>query len=458
MNFSVVVMAAGMGTRMQSKHPKVLHPLLGKPLLSYIFSSIRPLKPNKVIVVTGHEADLVKKHLQTTGSIDGLPVEFVLQSPQLGTGHAVQQARSLLADKTDAVLVVPGDMPLLSPDTLHQLSNGYKSLQETGSSIVMLTVEVDDPRGFGRVVRNSTGNVQAIVEEAVCTPEQKTIRELNVGAYVFSADWLWANLAQVPLSQKGEYYVTDLIEMAVDQGLTVKAEILKDPVEAIGVNTRVHLAEAERAFRDRICRRWMTAGVTIIDPATTYIDTTVSLEQDTVIYPNTHLQGNTTVGQDCIIGPNSYIQSSTIGHRCKINFSVVEHAVLENNVDIGPFAHLRKGAHLAKGVHMGNFGEVKNSYLGPGTKMGHFSYLGDATTGTNVNIGAGTITCNYDGANKNPTVVGDNAFIGSDTMLVAPVNIGQNAQTGAGSVVTKDVPDNALAYGVPAKINKANKD
>jgi len=454
MRLAVVIMAAGMGTRMKSRLPKVLHPLLGKPMLTHILTAVQPINPAQIVVITGHEADQVTARLNSEPELAGLPLEFVLQSPQLGTGHAVQQAQSALAaGGADAVLVVYGDMPLLTTQTLQQLLTAYHS--GTGP-LVMLTVTVDNPRGFGRVVRNDAGFVTAIVEEVDCTPQQKAIRELNVGAYLFNARWLLKNLPNIPLSAKGEYYLTDLVGMAVAQGLPVQAKQLADPLEAIGVNTRVHLAEAEHALRRRINRRWMEAGVTLLDPATTYIDSTVQLGQDTVILPNTHLRGQTIIGQNCRIGPNSFVENSTIGDRCQIKFSVIENAVMEDDVDIGPFGHLRKGAHLASGVHMGNFGEVKNSYLGPGTKMGHFSYLGDATTGADVNIGAGTITCNYDGVNKHKTVIGDHTFIGSDTMLVAPLNIGAHAKTGAGSVVTRDVPDNSLVYGVPARPKKEN--
>ncbi|GAB4423585.1 MAG: bifunctional UDP-N-acetylglucosamine diphosphorylase/glucosamine-1-phosphate N-acetyltransferase GlmU [Anaerolineae bacterium] len=428
---------------------------MGKPLLTYILAAVQPVEPQLVAIVAGHEADQVKQSLEPSLQASGLSTQFVLQSPQLGTGHAVQQAQQILGDAFDNILVVPGDLPLLSADTMQQL---VSAIRATNAPMVMLTAEVDNPRGFGRIVRNADGYVQAIVEEAICTAAQKAIRELNVGAYAFNARWLWNNLANIPLSPKGEYYITDLVEIAVSQGLNVVAEKLADPAEAIGVNTRIHLAEAEQAIRRRICHRWMAAGVTIVDPATTYIEAGVTLQPDTIIYPNTYLQGHTSIGQDCAIGPNTLIQNSVVGDSCVIRFSVVEDARLESEVDVGPFAHLRKGAHLATGVHMGNFGEVKNSYLGPYTKMGHFSYLGDATIGTNVNIGAGTITCNYDGANKNPTRIGDNAFIGSDTMLVAPVSIGQNARTGAGSVVTRDVPDDGLAYGVPARNNPTKHD
>jgi bifunctional UDP-N-acetylglucosamine pyrophosphorylase/glucosamine-1-phosphate N-acetyltransferase len=327
--------------------------------------------------------------------------------------------------------------------------------ERSQAPVVMLTVEEDDPRGFGRIVRDEHGYVRAIVEEADCTPEQRAIRELNVGLYVFKAEWLWSNLDKIPISAKGEYYLTDLIGIAVAQGDIVQAELLEDRVEAMGINTRVHLAGVEAALREKINRRWMEAGVTMIDPATTYIDLDVSIGPDTIIYPNTHLLGKTTIGENCLIGPNSYVLDTQLGSGCVVRFSVVEQAVLEEDVDVGPFAHLRKGAHLARKVHMGNFGEVKNSYLGPGTKMGHFSYLGDTVTGENVNIGAGTITCNYDGVRKHPTNIGDNTFIGSDTLLVAPVTVGKNAKTGAGSVVTRDVPDDALAYGVPARVKES---
>jgi bifunctional UDP-N-acetylglucosamine pyrophosphorylase/glucosamine-1-phosphate N-acetyltransferase len=255
------------------------------------------------------------------------------------------------------------------------------------------------------------------------------------------------------LSPKGEYYLTDLIAMAIAEEQKVEALPAQDSAEVLGVNTRVHLAQAEAAMRQRINERWMLSGVTFIDPQTTFIDADVTLGQDTVIYPNTHIQGETRIGVECRIGPNTIIRDSTLGDRCVALASVIEGSVLEQDVDIGPFGHLRQGAHLAAGVHMGNFGEVKNAYLGPGTKMGHFSYLGDATVGQNVNIGAGTITCNYDGKRKHRTVLEDGVFIGSDTMLVAPVQLGEGARTGAGAVVTRDVPPGALAYGVPARVH-----
>ncbi len=446
MNLAVVIMAAGMGTRMNSRLPKVLHPVLGKPLLRHVVDVVKPLEPRHIVAVVGHQAQKVQAEF-------GDEILFAHQIPQLGTGHAVQQAQTILPENADTILVIPGDLPLLTSDIFRQLLATH---QNSVGVLSLLTVERDNPQGFGRIVRNQAGTVVAVVEEADCTPTQKAIKELNVGVYLFQAEWLWANLPHIPLSPTGEYYVTDLVELAVSQGYSVHAQPVADPVETLGINTRLHLAQVESALQQRVNRKWMEAGVTIINPTATYIGLDVHIGIDTIIYPNTYLLGNSAIGQNCAIGPNSFVQNSNIGDNCLIRFSVVEDATMENNVDIGPFAHLRKGAHLAQGVHMGNFGEVKNSYLGPDTKMGHFSYLGDITTGADVNIGAGTITCNYDGVKKNSTTVGDGAFIGSDTMLVAPVNIGKNAKTGAGSVVTKDVPDNALAYGVPARIKKSH--
>ena len=284
---------------------------------------------------------------------------------------------------------------------------------------------------------------------------------MNVGAYCFSAGWLWPALQRIPLSAKGEYYLTDTVELAAKDGLPVQALVSDDLTEVIGINTRVHLAEAEAAMRRRINSAHMLAGVTIVNPGVTYIDQDVRIGADTVIWPNTYLRGKTVIGSGCSIGPNTIAEDTSIGDGCEILATVMEEAVVEDNVSIGPFARLRKGAHLCSGVHLGNFGEVKESTLGPGTKMGHFSYIGNASIGADVNIGAGTITCNYDGVRKNPTEIGEGAFIGSDTMLVAPVKVGAHAKTGAGAVVTKDVEANTLVVGVPArpirKLNEAKK-
>jgi bifunctional UDP-N-acetylglucosamine pyrophosphorylase/glucosamine-1-phosphate N-acetyltransferase len=433
---------------MKSNIPKVLHPLLGKPMLDYLLEAACQATGANPVVVIGYQAEAVKEAA-------GDRADTVVQEPQLGTGHAVRQAEALLKDRAELVLVAYADMPLLTAETMQALI--YAQERHPGP-MTMLTVNADDPRGFGRVVRTEAGHVAAIVEELHATPEQRQIKELNPGVYCFSAGWLWDSLQKIPLSPKGEYYLTDLVEIAVSQGLPVQALPLQDYHEAIGINSRVHLAEAEAVLRQRTNRRWMLSGVTLVDPQTTYIDAEVTIGQDTVIWPNTYLQGRTVIGEGCVIGPNTIIHHSKVGRGCTVLSSVVEKAEMEDDVDVGPFAHLRKGAHLAQGVHMGNFGEVKNSYLGPGTKMGHFSYIGDANIGPDVNIGAGTITCNFDGEKKNPTEIGAGVFIGSDTMLVAPVKLGDGARTGAGSVVTKNVAEDTLVVGIPARaIRKLKK-
>jgi bifunctional UDP-N-acetylglucosamine pyrophosphorylase/glucosamine-1-phosphate N-acetyltransferase len=441
MKVTSVLLAAGQGTRMKTLLPKVLHPVCGKPMLAYALEAACSVSTEQPLVIVGKDAQALNDYLGDTA-------RCIVQDPPLGTGHAVQQAETSLRGKTDLVLVTYSDMPLLTHETLLKLVETQK---KNPGPMTMLTVIAADPRGFGRVIRGPQGTVQAVIEEAAATPEQLSIRELNVGAYCFSSDWLWDALRRIPLSKKGEYYLTDTVELAANAGLPIQALVSADLTEIIGINTRVHLAEAEAAMRMRINRSHMLAGVTIIDPAVTYIEPGVTIGQDTVIWPNTYLRGKTTIGDSCTIGPNTIVEDTSIGNDCQILAAVMEKAVVDDEVSVGPFAHLRKGAHLCKGVHMGNFGEVKDSTLGPGTKMGHFSYIGNATIGQQVNIGAGTITCNYDGVHKNPTEIGEGAFIGSDTMLVAPVKVGAHAKTGAGAVVTKDVEADTLVVGVPAR-------
>jgi len=446
MKFSAVILAAGQGVRMHSSLPKVLHPIMGKPMIQYACDAASQAIQDTPVVVVGHGGEEVRQVLKNEAV-------FALQEQQLGTGHAVQQAAPLLKGQSDYVLVTYGDMPLLSANTLRALCEAQRNHDGVAT---MLTVVTDDARGFGRVLRSPDGRIQGIVEEAQASETQLLIRELNCGVYCFQADWLWEALPKIQLSPKGEYYLTDLVGIAVTEGHNVQALPLEDAAECIGVNTRVHLAEVETFMRIRTNQEWMLAGVTLVDPQTTYISPDVHIGEDTTILPNTMIMGKTSIGKNCEIGPNTVIEETQIGDRCRIIASMVEFAIIEEDVYVGPFTHLRKGTHLAEGVHMGNFGEVKQSYLGPGTKMGHFSYVGDAVIGANVNIGCGTVTCNFDGVNKNHTEVEDNVFLGSDTMLVAPVHVGTGSKTGAGTVVTKDIPANSLAVGVPARIIRQN--
>ena len=442
MKVTAVLLAAGQGTRMKSDLPKVLHTLCGKPMLWHVLEALKSVTTEKPVVIVGHGAQAVKDDV-------GDAAEYVLQEPQLGTGHAAMQAEPLLKGKTDYVIVTYADMPLLRGETFRQLLE--MQLNNSGP-LSMLTVIAKDPRGFGRIVRKADGTVQAIVEEYVATPEERAIKELNVGAYCFKADWLWDALHRIEKNpQKGEYYLTDVVEVAVKDNLPVQALVHDDFMETIGINTRVHLSEAEAALRLRINREHMLNGVSMMDPSSTYIEIGVRIGRDTTILPNTYLHGNTEIGEGNVIGPNTIIRNSKIGNRCKVLTSVLEGAVLEDDVDMGPFARLRKGAHLKSHVHMGNFGEVKDSTLHEGVKMGHFSYIGNANIGARTNIGAGTITANYDGEKKNPTEIGEDAFIGSDTMLVAPLKLGDGARTGAGAVVTKNVPEDTLVVGMPAR-------
>jgi bifunctional UDP-N-acetylglucosamine pyrophosphorylase/glucosamine-1-phosphate N-acetyltransferase len=442
MKVAAVLLAAGQGTRMKSDLPKVLHPLCGKPMLWHALEAVKQASTEKPVVVIGFGSEQVRAFV-------GQAAECAVQEPQLGTAHAALQAESLLKGKADYVIVSYADMPLLRGETFQKL---VETQQSNPGPLSLLTVMAIDPRGFGRIVRMPAGTVEAIVEEYVATPEQLAIRELNVGAYCFRAAWLWDALHRIEKNpQKGEYFLTDVVELAMRDNLPVQAVLHGDLIETIGINTRAHLAEAEAALRQRINHAHMLNGVSMQDPASTYIETDVTIGRDTVILPNTHLQGKTAIGEAGVIGPNAIIRDSVIGNRCTVLAAVMDGAVLEDDVDIGPFARLRRGAHLGQHVHMGNFGEVKDSYLAPGVKVGHFSYIGNATIGANTNIGAGTITCNFDGEKKNPTEIGEDVFIGSDTMLVAPVKLGARARTGAGAVVTKDVPEDTLVVGVPAR-------
>jgi bifunctional UDP-N-acetylglucosamine pyrophosphorylase/glucosamine-1-phosphate N-acetyltransferase len=449
MRLATVVLAAGEGTRMKSRLSKILHPLAGKPIAQYALDTALEVGAGETVFVVGKDGEQIRQVLGEDG------VRYVYQAERKGTGHATMQARPALEGRSELVLVYYADMPLLKAETLKRL---VENQLQGRAAMTILTLISEDSMGFGRVIRGEDGRVLEIVEEKVCTPEQLAIQEINCGIYCFDADWLWSHIDRIPLNPvKSEYFLTDMVGIAVADGQRVEAIVSDDPDEMIGINNRIHLAQAEAVARRRVNERWMLEGITIQDPASTYIDATVQIGPDTVILANTHLCGQTTVGEECVIGPNSFIRDTAIGDRCRVTASHLEEAVMEEQCDVGPFGHLRPGARMCSGAHMGNFGEIKNATLGPGAKMGHFSYLGDTTVGAEANIGAGTITCNYDGQAKHRTTIGENAFIGSGTMLVAPVTVGAGAKTGAGSVVTHDVPPGTLVYGVPARLRAPSR-
>jgi bifunctional UDP-N-acetylglucosamine pyrophosphorylase/glucosamine-1-phosphate N-acetyltransferase len=442
---------------MRSKLPKVLHQVAGQPLLAYVLNAIEEipnapafaplqstLSGHRPVAVVGHGAEHIAANF-------GERCHYALQEEQLGTGHAVLAARAAvdaLDPLPEIVLVCYGDTPLVTGEVLARVLAEHRARNAT---ITFLTGMAELPSDYGRVVRDAEGRVREIVEVKRATEEQKQIREVNSGVYCFERAWLWQALIDLPRNPGGEYFLTDLIGIASAQGQTI-ATVTGSLDETVGINNRVQLAEIEQLMRRRILERHMYAGVTIIDPATTYIEAGVEIGMDTVILPGTMLSGATRIGSSCRIGPDTVIENSILGDGCIVRQSVLEETTFEDGVSIGPFSHCRPGAYLARNVRIGNFGEVKNSYIGPETDMHHFSYVGDATLGERVNIGAGTITCNYDGVRKNRTIIGNGAFIGSDTMLVAPVTVGEHATTGAGSVVTHDVPPGTVVAGVPARI------
>ena len=444
-----VVMAAGIGKRMKSKIPKIFHKICGQEMIVYSIEALRHAGISRIVVVVapGTQEDV--------RALLGDTVEYVAQAEPLGTGHAVMQASSLLAEVANQIIVLGSDAPLIQGSTLSKLSAHHVS---TSSQMTFLSANSVDSDGLGKVVRNSSGEVVGIVEASEAPKaDSGAVQEVNGGAYCFNAPWLWENLPRVDKSSAGEFYLTSLVAMATSQGANVNALVSDEREEVRGINNRIQLAQVEAAMRRRIRERWMLEGVTMIDPNSTFLDASVDLGPDTVIYPNTMVLGRAKIGGGCTIGPGSVVRDSTIGEGCTVVASFLEEATLEDSVEVGPFSHLRPGAYLESGVHIGNFSEIKESRLGRGVAMGHFGYVGDASIGANANLGAGMVTCNYDGVTKHRTLIGQGAFVGCDTMFVAPVEIGPGAVTGAGAVVIEDVPAGRLAVGIPARIRKSKK-
>jgi bifunctional UDP-N-acetylglucosamine pyrophosphorylase / glucosamine-1-phosphate N-acetyltransferase len=443
----IVVLAAGKGTRMKSTLPKLLHAAGGRTLIDHVLAVAESLNPSSVMVVVGHQPEKLIAHLE------GKPgIQFVRQEPQLGTGHALLQAEPHLLGKTGTVLLLSGDVPLLRAETSRTLLAHHTN---TRAAVTVLTATVSRPDGYGRIVRKD-GSISAIVEDKDASSEERALAEINSGVYAFDLAPLFGALRQIGSSNaQGEYYLPDLVRVFRARGLPVETVSLPDSAEILGVNSRKELAEVSAVLRNRKNDELMASGVTMVDPATTWAGSEVVVGQDTVLHPGVYLEGHTRVGAGCEIHSGVRIIDSTIGDRVVINnFCVIRQSTIETGAVVGPFAQLRPASRVAENAHVGNFVELKNTTLGPGSKANHLSYLGDSTIGEKVNIGAGTITCNYDGVAKHPTIIEDGAFIGSDTQLVAPVRVGRNAYIAAGSSITEDVPPDSLAISRGRQTNK----
>lgn len=459
---AVVVMAAGLGKRMRSKQAKVLHRVAGQAMVLYSVGLGLRVAGDRVAVVVGHQADLVREVIgrATSGKSGKSPVAIVEQREQLGTGHAVLQSRPVFAvgkrGAPSSYLILNGDTPLLRESTVRELLRLHEASRAT---VTVLTAVLDDASGYGRVVRTQSAEqgVSRIVEDRDANIEEQAIREINVGTYVVDGEFLFSALEKLdPSNAQGEYYLTDIIHLAVEQGRRVAAMALDNPEEGLGVNTRRQLAEAEQVVQQQIRDRWLDAGVTMIDPATTWIDATVVIGKDTVLYPNVTLEGTTVIGEDCVLRSATRLENCIVGNGVEIlDYCLFTDAQVEDDAHLGPFVHLRPGVIVRKKAKVGNFVEMKKTDLGEGSKVNHLSYLGDAKIGKGVNIGAGTITCNYDGLRKFETVIGDGVFLGSDTQLIAPVTVGAGAVIAAGTTVTEDVPEDALVIARVPQVNRA---
>lgn len=440
-----IVLAAGQGKRMKSKLYKVLHPVCGKPMVGHVLQTVQQVNCERSVVVVGHGAEAVRTYLQDAA-------EYVLQEQQLGTGHAVKQAKDLLGGEEGSTIVICGDTPLVTSSTLENLLKLHES---NNAAATVLTAHMDNPKGYGRVIRGGDDSVQRIVEQKDCSPAEDAVTEINTGTYCFDNKKLFAALEKVTnQNAQQEYYLTDCIGILKEAGETVLAYQTDDYAESIGVNDRLALSEAEGFMRERINRMHMLNGVTIIDPASTYIGADVTIGADTVLYPGTVLKGNTVIGENCVIGPNSDIEDSVIADGASVKQSVLSQAEVGARTSVGPFAYLRPGAKLGEDVKVGDFVEVKNATIDNGSKVSHLSYVGDAKVGKNVNIGCGAITVNYDGYNKSVTEIEDDAFIGSNVNLIAPVKVGKGAFVVAGSTITQSVDENDLAIARQRQENK----
>jgi len=456
----VMILAAGLGTRMKSRRAKVLHELAGRPLIAHVLRATFKLAPEAVFTVVGHQADEVERVVRDYAAefVEFDPkaspeLQFVQQTEQKGTGHAVMAARDRIANRPGPLVIVAGDAPLIEGATLGHLVESHRAEKNDAT---MLTVVMDDPTGYGRIIRNKDNSLLRCVEQKDASPEELLVREVGVSIYCFEVAFLLAALDRLTTDNaQGEYYLTDVPRIMQQQGKKVGLLCHSSAEEVLGVNTRIELADLERKVRDKKLRELMLSGVTIIDPATTYIQPDVQIAQDAVVHPQVIIEGSSRIGTGTIVHSWTRLRNVVVGEGVVIrNSCVIEDSTIRDGATIGPFARLRAGAEIGEKAGIGNFVEVKKSKIGRGTKASHLTYLGDARLGERVNIGAGTVTCNYDGVRKNETVIEDDVKIGSDTMLVAPVKVGRGSVTGAGSVVTKDVPPDSLAVGVPAVIKK----
>lgn len=442
-----IILAAGEGKRMKSKKTKILHEIYGKPMVQWVYQSVKDTGVDEIVLVIGRNSEEVKECM-------GNKVSYAKQEEQLGTGHAVIQAQEYLENKDGQVLIMYGDMPLVTSNTILRAVDYHK---EKGNAVTIITADFDNPLGYGRIIRNNQNDVLEIVEDRDASFEQKKIKEINSGIYCFDIRALREALKELDnKNDQGEYYLTDTIKILINKGLKAGAIKIADKDELAGINDRIQLAEASKVLRKRILNKLMADGVTIIDPDSTYIDGEVEIGMDTIIYPSTIIKGNTKIGEDCIIGSGSRIENSKVGNKVEIKESVILESCVDDDTKIGPFAYLRPGSNIGKNVKIGDFVEIKKSVIGDDTKISHLTYVGDAEVGKKVNLGCGVVVVNYDGEKKHKTIIGDNSFIGCNVNLISPVEVKNNAYVAAGSTITDEVPENSLAIARNRQVIKEN--